>query len=353
MLSLARIGKGIALSAMWHLGALRSVLRSNWRTQRLMILCYHGVSIRDEHEWHPALYIQPEILERRLRTLREHRYEILDLEDGLKRLYSGDLPKRSIVITFDDGGYDFYHRAFPILSHYHSPATVYLTSFYSDFNRPVFPGICSYLLWRGRHRRLALPGVLKEGSLELESYEARASVWKNLMKHTKDVGMSAVEKDELAARLASAVGVNYGDVIDMRLLHLMNAREVRQLAAAGIDFQLHTHRHRAPLEEALFSREILQNREKIQQMTGKSARHFCYPSGEMNPMFFEWLRRVGVKSAVTCEAGIASASDDRLALPRFQDGSQVSDLEFEAWVTGFVPLVKSVGWRVPDGGLQS
>ena len=53
-------------------------------------------------------------------------------------------------ITFDDGTYDFYKQAYPIVKRYGFPVTVYQTTYYSDRGLPVFNLICSYLLWKRR-----------------------------------------------------------------------------------------------------------------------------------------------------------------------------------------------------------
>ena len=43
-------------------GVSRRFAETAWRCRRLMILCYHGVSLADEHEWNPTLYISPRTL---------------------------------------------------------------------------------------------------------------------------------------------------------------------------------------------------------------------------------------------------------------------------------------------------
>ena len=95
--------------------------------------------------------------------------------------------------------------------------------------------------------------------------------------------------------------------------------EVTQLAANGIDIQLHTHRHRTPKDRNLFIREIEDNRQSIQSMIGKYATHFCYPSGVHDPVFLPWLNESGVVSATTCDPGFASITSDRFLLPRVLD----------------------------------
>jgi hypothetical protein len=92
-----------------------------------------------------------------------------------------------------------------------------------------------------------------------------------------------------------------------------------------------------PIEEGAFEREIADNRAEISGITSKSDHeiaHFCYPSGVTHPSFAGWLGALGVRTATTCFPGIASADSDPLLLPRLIDTVNVSELEFEGWLTG-------------------
>lgn len=80
----------------------------------------------------------PDLLRRRFELIKRHACAVLPINEAVERLYNGTLPKKSVVITFDDGNYDFYRRAFPIIKEFNFPATVYLTTFYSQYNKPVF-----------------------------------------------------------------------------------------------------------------------------------------------------------------------------------------------------------------------
>ncbi len=144
-----------ALSALRRSGIFSLVTNSRWRQQRLLILCYHGTSLEDEHLWRPTLYIHPQKLEQRLEALKKGEFSVLPLGDALQRLRAGTLPPRSVVITFDDGTYDFFRQAYPLLTSFGFPVTVYQTTYYTSVERPVFNLICSYMLWTRRGKVIA------------------------------------------------------------------------------------------------------------------------------------------------------------------------------------------------------
>src|SRR6185503_6410029 len=97
-----------------------------------------------------TLFLHRDLFRDRLRLIEKAGCTVLPLGEALRRLYANDLPDRSVALTFDDGTYDFYRLAYPILKEFDFPATVYLTTFYADYNRPVFDVIASYILWKGR-----------------------------------------------------------------------------------------------------------------------------------------------------------------------------------------------------------
>jgi peptidoglycan/xylan/chitin deacetylase (PgdA/CDA1 family) len=328
--------KKTALRSLKTAGAFRLVAGSRWRRRRLLILAYHGVSLDDEHEWEGALYLSQETFRSRMRALKSFGAAVLPLGEAVERLYADDLPDRAVAITFDDGAYDFYARAYPVVREFGFPVTLYLTTFYTEFNRPVFDTFCSYLVWKGSGRALDLGELTGEGGrVELSSDAARASAVSALRHFAAKRGLSAEEKDELLRGVARALGVDYEELSARRVLHLVNPEEVRELAAAGVDVQLHTHRHRTPNVRELFRREVDDNRAVIKRLTGRDdAVHFCYPSGVYEREFLPWLAEAGVRTATTCETGYATRESEALLLPRLLDVSALSDLEFEGWLTG-------------------
>jgi len=330
--------KNSTLQTARTLGIFELVARSRWRQQNLVILCYHGLSLKDEHEWDP-LFIAPAFFRKRLEHLERCRYRVLPLNDAVGMLREGSLPARSVVITFDDGFHDFHQFGFPMLREFGFPATVYQTTYYSDYPFPIFNLILRYLFWRGSRRQLDGAAYGVSGVFDLASVTGRERALQEFLEFARVRDYTPVQKNELAARIAAELGVDYAEIMRLRMLQLMTASQIAEIAAGGIDVQLHTHRHRTPVDENLFVREIRDNRQWLTTELGRPLNHFCYPSGQYRAEFLPWLRAQNIVSATTCDHGMATRECDPLLLPRLLDSMNLTDNDFEGWLCGVGSLL--------------
>ena len=312
---------------------------SAWRQRRLLILCYHGLALKDEHKWGTILYVTPVPIRRRMEILARGGYEVLHLSSAIKMLQDNALPPKSVVITFDDGFHDFYKEAFPVLREFGFPATVYQTTYYSDYSFPIFNLVLSYIFWRARERRLDGTKFELQRAFALSAESNRVDATQMFRGYARDRCYTPAQKDELASQIALELGVDYAEIRRLQMLQLMTAAQIAEISAEGFDIQLHTHRHRTPLAAPLFLREIRDNREWIAMIIGKQASHFCYPSGVHREEFLPWLREEHIVSATTCEVGLASCRCNPLLLPRLLDSNDLTEVEFEGWLTGVSSLL--------------
>ena len=334
--------KEIIFAGAKRAGILDLTRDSEWRRRRLLILCYHGVSTCDEHQWNGELYVPPDLLRQRLQHLRDNGYNILPLAEGCRRLKSGTLPPRSLAITFDDGARDFASAALPILREFDAPATVYLTTYYSEVPLPVFDVVLSYVLWRGRHSRADLgPLCERPEPLWAQTPSERANAADTLYEFAVTRGLDARAKNALVEAVAALLGVSYRDVMASGVVQIMPPDVVATLPRELVDVQLHTHRHRTPRNREQFLRELQDNATRIRAARGAEVplNHFCYPSGVCADMFLPWLREAGVEYATTGRTGLATVNDNPLLLPRLVDTAVRSELVFEAWASGFADLL--------------
>jgi peptidoglycan/xylan/chitin deacetylase (PgdA/CDA1 family) len=177
--------------------------------------------------------------------------------------------------------------------------------------------------------------------MPIRCYAERQKVVREILKIADEKRLETPQRDELARNVAERLKVNYQQILDRRMFQILSSEEVTKVGRAGIDIQLHTHRHRVPMERDLFVREIQDNRREICEATGKNPVHFCYPSGSHAPEFFPWLRECDVRSATTCERALASRETEALLLPRVLDDSATDSLRFQSFVSGLFGQLKA------------
>lgn len=168
---------------------------------------------------------------------------------------------------------DFRINAYPVLQQFGFPATVYLTSYYCLYNRPIFRFALGHMMWKRREEIITVTGVpwLPE-RIDLRTSDRRALLVRHIDDYAKRQDLSGKQKDGLAAEFASIIGFGYENFTRERLFQLMNPEEITEIARGGVDIPLHTHRHRTPLDRDHFVGEIAENRRIIEEVTGADRR---------------------------------------------------------------------------------
>lgn len=108
------------------------------KTVHVPILLYHYVEyVQDKGDTiRISLNITPYTFEEEIKTLLDAGYTFLTNRE-LTQVMEGKrkLPKKPIVLTFDDGLRDFYTDAYPILKKYNAKATQYVIAGFLDWNQ--------------------------------------------------------------------------------------------------------------------------------------------------------------------------------------------------------------------------
>lgn len=301
---------------------------------KLNILCYHGISKKDEHNWMPSLFLDQENFLKRMLFLK-YNYNVITLEEGVSRLESGTLEENSVVITFDDGFDNFYTHAWPILNDLNLPATLYLTSYYALKQTPIFRLALNYMLWQKRGEFVNISNLKNSLGLfligKVPEDNDQSFFWP-LVEYAES-HLDDVKRTALLFEISEQLGLDFEEIRSERLFHLIDKTQLNELIDQGLDVQLHSHRHVTPEDPNALKREIEENRQYIN--TGEKLTHYCYPSGKYCKEHLSLLKTLGVRSATTCNRGFNSPNDDPMALKRFMDGAQLSLIEFEAELSGF------------------
>lgn len=316
--------------------------------RHLRILCYHGISMRDEHEWQPGLFLSAALFRARLDWLRRHGFRVLRLGDAVESLYADRLPDDATVITFDDGWSGTWKHGGPALAEHGFPATIYVTTYYAGKKIPVYNVAVRYLFWRTQTASLDLSAVGEglEGGYDLTDPARKAQAREKVVEHGDD-HLDAPGKQDLLRRLGGLLGLDIDALLQERICALMTFDEVAEAVEAGIDIQLHTHRHHLAFEDrGQVEREITDNRDALEPIVRRSLDHLCYPNGDYHPRIWPWLSGLGVRSATTTRAGFNTPRSHPLELHRFLDGEHIRWIEFEAEMCGVLELLRRLRARL-------
>jgi peptidoglycan/xylan/chitin deacetylase (PgdA/CDA1 family) len=88
------------------------------------VIMYHSIC-NDSKD--TKLSVSPASFERQMKFLKDNHYNIVTLEEMGRYIKDGMRPPyNTIAITFDDGIYDSYQNAYPVLKKYRIPATMFI-----------------------------------------------------------------------------------------------------------------------------------------------------------------------------------------------------------------------------------
>jgi len=102
------------------------------RQKKVSILLYHSIGINNA-----KANVTPEQFEIQMEYLKNN-YNVVSLDKIMKFVKEGkSLPNKSVTITFDDGYYNVYQNAYPLLKKYGLPATIFITTGYVQKQMPL------------------------------------------------------------------------------------------------------------------------------------------------------------------------------------------------------------------------
>ena len=121
----------LARPVSWALGPLHD--------RAFGILIYHRIVDELPDDALPSVNVRPLQLKRQLEGLLSMGYEAWPLSRVLEHHMSGEeIPRKTFVVTFDDGFENNYFEAWPILCELRIPATIFLATAYLESRSP-FP----------------------------------------------------------------------------------------------------------------------------------------------------------------------------------------------------------------------
>jgi len=264
------------------------------RSYLLPVLTYHRVAPFDPRpDLYPGLIsATPEEFEAQMLYL-SRRFRIMPMEAIVDARSSGQLPRRSLAITFDDAYADFLDHAWPALRRHRIDVTMFIPT--------AFPGNPERTFWWDRlYRAIAsdertttdtplgrLP--LADAADRRRAFDAIRAFIKTRPFEEADTIVDSLERPPIEERIGA----------------VMTWTDLRMLATDGVTLASHTRNHAilSQIDEAAIEREVRSSVDDLHRAVGPTLPVFAYPSGGHSAAAAGILTRLGFAAAFTTERG--------------------------------------------------
>ena len=289
----------------------------------LTILTFHRVVTAGEkvRSLNKPMMVTEEQFDSLLKAIRQFGHPV-SLSDAVRNIrQGGDFRPSTVAITFDDGYYDFYQRAFPLLREYGIPATMFLTTgvvgrgneylWWDEFD--YYAGVC--------HERPCQ--VREDASPELQHALRLIERLPDNRKEAVEAQIrdalnrvTPAERERFITGIRAAVPVN--DPRPRLMLTWDNVREI----SGHVEIANHTVNHHLldRLDSASVREEITEASEKIHRETGQHCKGMAYPAGVFSPEVAKIAGECGIEYAVTTRFANNSRHSDLMSLDRKDAG---------------------------------
>jgi peptidoglycan/xylan/chitin deacetylase (PgdA/CDA1 family) len=290
-----------------------------------LILGYHRISDAPDDPF--GLSVTPQHFAEQLEVLSREAHP-LGLQDLARALAKGRVPRRTVVLTFDDGYADNLYVAKPLLERYAIPATLFVCTGYRgrEFWWDELARLVGQALARGE-RAPPLDGL----TFGMGRSEAESGVQLTLALYRRLLPLPAAERDRHLERVRRWAGAA-GEPSDVP--RALTEDELGQLAASElIEVGAHTVSHPllATLDRREQEAEIKGSKRRLEAALGRPIVSFSYPNGSLCAETVQIVRGAGFACACGSHNDVAWRGSQAHELPRFW-APDMHDKGFSRWL---------------------
>jgi peptidoglycan/xylan/chitin deacetylase (PgdA/CDA1 family) len=262
-----------------------------------------------------GLEITPEFLDTALAAVRRLGFDLVTMDEALRRLEEGGAP--FAAITFDDGYRDLAQFALPVLERHRAPFTAYIaTGFASREARLWWTEMAEAFLRLDRIEvaEEGLPSMVQSASLAQKRAAFDQIYW----------ALRAGPEDRLLrviAKLAAQAKVDGATLRDTLCMDWAEIQALSRHPLATIGAHTIHHRMLAKWPHDVARDEMARSKALVEAQIDQPVRHFAYPVGDptsAGAREFALAKEIGFASAVTTRPGMLFGEhrDHPTALPR-------------------------------------
>jgi peptidoglycan/xylan/chitin deacetylase (PgdA/CDA1 family) len=248
------------------------------------------------------------------------------------------LPRRAVLVTFDDAYQDFEQHAWPVLKRYRIPVTLFVPTAFPDHPERLF---WWDRLFHALHSTVKNEIITPIGTLAIGTDMERSQANLRLKNHIKSLpnNLAIAFVEDVEGQLDIAPQANC----------VLSWKELRKLAQEGVTLGPHTQTHPIMnhIPPSAMQNEALDSLYDLQREIGETPPVFAYPSGFHNTEVVNAVRAAGFKLAFTTERGInILGRDDPLQLQRINVGAQTTVPILQAQLLSLSASLYPIGKKV-------
>jgi peptidoglycan/xylan/chitin deacetylase (PgdA/CDA1 family) len=216
------------------------------------------------------------------------RYHVIsgaELADCVKKGYK--LPPHAAMITFDDGYYDNYTNAYPILKARNLPAIIFLATDYIGEKKPFYWDLIAFCFQHTKKTQVEFPYLGLQSWVDVTTRNKAMQNWITILKR-----LPQAKKQDSVEKLPEILDVSLP--VDAFANLMMSWSHARELSENGIEMGGHTASHpiltRISMDAA--SAELARSKKCIEETIGKRALSFAYPNGQADDFNNDLMERV-------------------------------------------------------------
>ncbi len=273
-------------------GVLRSCsvphfLRTRKR-DRITILCLHRVNDELHHVW-PAF--SPKAFAGLVQYIQKHYHVCLP-----EQMHEPSR-KPKLILTFDDGYYDFMEFVLPVLAKHRLPAIHHVVVHSVVSGKPNWTYLLNLVVDDHLKSRKELTvqgaGISYRQRITVHNAAREAVVLYRLLRY-----LDATERDSLLEQqLQACTG-------DLYLPRMMRADDLLECISAGIAIGSHSMSHcvlSGVKDTVVLKKEIVESCTQLRELTRQPIRYFAFPNGEFDSSALFWCREAGYQYLFTTE----------------------------------------------------
>jgi peptidoglycan/xylan/chitin deacetylase (PgdA/CDA1 family) len=253
-------------------------------------------------------YLDLGFLDQFLSYLKQNKWDVVTVEEALRRSASGDDASRYVNFSVDDCYRDTFEQVVPLFRRHNVPVTLFVTTGIPDATLPLWSaGLEDGLLHRDRV-------VLEDRTVELTTSESRRVAY--------DLIATAWDGPQAGDRYAAFCLRNGIDIDAMHWKHAISwemLQALRDDPLVEIGGHTITHARISSLSPSEALAELQGCRERLIERLGVAVRHFAFPygrAGDCGPRDFALARQAGFVSAATTRKGLVRHGQDAFDIPR-------------------------------------